>query len=105
MDELQGRVATWEEANFPQCEEWELILGVCEEAGELAQNFLKMHRRIRAEEFTPDSMKDAIGDLLVYAAGVCNRHGWGLREIFEQTVTTVETRRWRAGAADDDSAR
>jgi NTP pyrophosphatase (non-canonical NTP hydrolase) len=91
---LQDRIEGWQRANFPQTTEWELILGCVEELGELSQNYLKLHRGIRTDEFSEERLKDAIGDLLVFLIGLISARGYRVREILENTVDTVTQRQW-----------
>jgi NTP pyrophosphatase (non-canonical NTP hydrolase) len=91
---LQDKMATWQAENFPNCQDWELALGVCEEAGELAQCILKLHRGMRKDEFDMEKLKDAIGDTVVFLLGVCDCYGWRLSEILETTSTEVLKRKW-----------
>jgi NTP pyrophosphatase (non-canonical NTP hydrolase) len=98
LDEIQQLVIRWQADNFPGCEEWELALGVCEEAGELAQCILKLHRRMRQEEFDEARLKDAVGDVVVYLMGICGARGWKLSEVVEETARRVTARRWNRGS-------
>src|SRR5882757_7645845 len=95
LDRLQYDVLQWQARNFPDCAEWELALGVCEEAGELAQCVLKLHRRMRKEEFDEAKLKDAVGDIVVFLIGVCGARGWRLSEVVSSTADEVLRRSWR----------
>jgi NTP pyrophosphatase (non-canonical NTP hydrolase) len=96
LDDLQQQVSRWQLANFPDCEEWELALGVCEEAGELAQCVLKIHRQMRKSEFDEDRLKDAVGDIVIFLMGVCDSRGWLLSETIKDTAKKVMARDWRS---------
>lgn len=96
VESLQRQVLRWQSQNFPECQEWELALGVCEESGELAQCILKLHRGIRGDEFNEDRLKDAVGDILVYLMGICGARNWSLAEVLETTAERVLSRDWRA---------
>jgi NTP pyrophosphatase (non-canonical NTP hydrolase) len=95
LDSLQCQVLRWQSQNFPDCQEWELALGVCEESGELAECMLKLHRGIRGDEFNEDRLKDAIGDIVVYLIGICGARGWSLGSVLESTAERVLSRDWR----------
>ena len=95
LDALQERVMAWQRANFPDCEEWELALGVSEEAGELAQCILKMHRGMRSEEFDEARLQDAVGDTIIYLMGICSTHNWRMSEVLRITASRVLARKWR----------
>jgi NTP pyrophosphatase (non-canonical NTP hydrolase) len=96
LDSLQHQVLCWQSKNFPDCEEWELALGVCEESGELAQCVLKLYRGIRADEFNEDRLKDTIGDIVIYLMGICGARNWTLAEILRETSERVLSRNWKA---------
>jgi NTP pyrophosphatase (non-canonical NTP hydrolase) len=69
---------------------------VIEEAGELAQCFLKLHRGIRKEEFNEERFQDAIGDITLYLMGICGNRNWRLSEILSSTAEKVLARNWRS---------
>lgn len=95
LDELQDKVMAWQGTNFPGCSEWELALGVSEEAGELAQCILKMHRGMRNEEFDEARLQDAVGDTIIYLIGICGGRNWQLSEVLRSTAQRVLAREWR----------
>lgn len=95
LNELQKRVMVWQQENFPECSEWELALGVSEEAGELAQCILKMYRGMRTEEFDAARLQDAIGDTIIYLIGICGARNWQLSEVLTATAERVLGRNWR----------
>jgi NTP pyrophosphatase (non-canonical NTP hydrolase) len=96
LDSLQRQVLGWQSQNFPECQEWELALGVCEESGELAQCILKLHRDIRGDEFNEDRLKDAVGDIVIYLMGICGARNWTLAEVLRETSERVLSRNWKA---------
>lgn len=74
---------------------WEPLLGLAEEVGELSHAHLKQHQGIRgSSEEHERAAKDAIGDILVYAAGYCKNRGWSLRECLETAWKEVSNRDW-----------
>src|SRR5688572_19374526 len=95
LNDLQEAVARWQSENFPDCCDWELALGVCEEAGELADCVLKAHRGIRGNEYTEERMRDAVGDIIVYLFGLCDKRGWLLTDVVSETAGRVLSRKWR----------
>lgn len=94
LDKIQRTVIQWQRENFPQCQEWELALGVCEEAGELAQCILKLHRGMRGDEFDEAHLKDAVGDVVIFLMGICEGRNWKLSEVIEETARRVILRNW-----------
>lgn len=68
MIDLQECAYDWQLYNFGQQENELILLGMCEEVGELCHAELKMEQGIRG---TPEEheaqMRDAIGDILIYA--------------------------------------
>ena len=95
LTELQRELLIWQLYNFPDRNKWEPIMGVSEEIGELAHAFLKRHQRIRgtAEKHSAD-MQDAIGDIIVYLADVCNAEGFSLQNCLDLAWTEVQQRDW-----------
>jgi NTP pyrophosphatase (non-canonical NTP hydrolase) len=94
LHDLQGRIAQWQSQYFPAAEEWELVLGVCEEAGELAQCVLKMKRGIHPERYNAERVKDSIGDVIVFLIGICIQRGWNIAEVLSDTVKEVLERQF-----------
>jgi NTP pyrophosphatase (non-canonical NTP hydrolase) len=95
LDEIQQRLAEWQRRQFPDANEADLALGVCEEAGELAACVLKRKRRIRLEEYTNERLQDAIADVVVFAMAVCDANGWRLSDVLETAAVEVLGRNWR----------
>tara|TARA_R100001594_G_scaffold115765_3_gene150699 strand:- start:2915 stop:3268 length:354 start_codon:yes stop_codon:yes gene_type:complete len=98
--ELQEQQKVWSEHNFGrgggrlrlvQC-----MLGVVEECGELAHGMLKSMQGIRGTQKKHEaSMKDAVGDVIIYLADLCNRAGWDMQKIIESTWAEVSERDWK----------
>ncbi len=95
LEILQNEIQAWQVTNFPECKEWELALGVCEEAGELAQCVLKLHRGMRADEFDEERLKDAVGDIIVYLLGICYTRDWRMSDVLRSTSEKVLKRKWQ----------
>lgn len=75
--QLQTENAEWAEHNFPETVgeglSYRSLLGVFEEAGELAHAHLKGEQGIRHTSQEIHAMKaDAVGDILVYLAHYCH---------------------------------
>lgn len=86
----------WVRYNFPNSEKIDPILGVCEEAGELAHAALKMKQNIRGtEQEHRDELEDAIGDIMIYLLDVCNKYGFNIEQVLQKTWNTVKQRDWQ----------
>lgn len=68
-EKLQKEQIEWQTANFGEPRAYWCVLGIVEELGELSI----------AEE--DKDVLDAIGDVMIYAAGYCSARGWSLSEI------------------------
>jgi NTP pyrophosphatase (non-canonical NTP hydrolase) len=88
----------WQEHNFPARDTWEPLVGVQEEAGELAHAHLQEHQGIRGtkEEHEAEA-RDACGDLIVFLADYCNARGWDLQDILDEVWPQVQQRDFRPG--------
>ena len=97
LSELQQAHAKWVEHNFPDQEAWAALLGIGEEVGELNHAFLKAHQGIRGvdEEKRQALIRDALGDLLVYAMHFSSSMGLDLEACLRETLTEVWKRDWR----------
>lgn len=92
---LQGQVGEWSRKNFPNNESIDPAMGLVEELGELFHALLKERQGIRGSKATHEAAaKDAIGDLLIYMADFCERKGWSMQEIVEDTWNVVKQRDW-----------
>lgn len=98
LEDLQDGVLYWTTRNFGASEDRNRlhpVLGVAEEAGELCHAALKMDQGIRGTEAEHrDAMRDALGDLIIYMADVCNMYGFRLSDCIEETWEKVEKRNW-----------
>jgi NTP pyrophosphatase (non-canonical NTP hydrolase) len=96
--QLQRENAEWAERNFgarPSDRSPWVVFGIVEEVGELCHALLKQHQGIRGSWDEHEAKaKDAVGDILVYLANTCERHGWDMQEIIEQTWAEVKARDW-----------
>ena len=95
LTELQARLRLWQGHNFPNRESWEPLMGIGEEIGELMHSHLKEHQGIRLEENHPMKAKDALGDILIYAADYANARGFNLQQILDKTWEEVSQRDWQ----------
>lgn len=97
LDWLQMNHSAWEHVNFPDSHGnvFHSLAGVTEELGELAHALLKDSQNIRgtAEEHDREG-RDAVGDLLIYMAGLCNKKGWNMQRCVETAWAEVANRDW-----------
>lgn len=96
LAELQHELQPWQEHNFPGRDAWEPLVGVMEEAGELAHAHLKKHQGIRGTAQELDiAAEDAVGDIIVYLADFCNARGFDLQYCLNAAWRQVRQRDWR----------
>lgn len=100
---LQKQIGIWATMNFGiDRPKHHPVLGVAEEVGELCHAILKGEQGIRgSQEKHEADAKDAIGDIIIYCADVCNVHGWNLQKIVEETLQIVLERNWQKGIDND----
>lgn len=94
MAELQLRQRAWSRRNFPNQKNYQCILGLVEEVGELAHAHLKLEQGIRLEENLEDKRKDAVGDIVIFLAGYCNGVNISLSECVSKAWEEVSKRDW-----------
>jgi NTP pyrophosphatase (non-canonical NTP hydrolase) len=95
FEQLQLEQELWQEMNFPNSGIHECFYGVVEEIGELSHALLKMDQGIRGtkQEHTAEA-KDAVGDIVIYLAGLCNKRGINLQSAVETAWREVKQRNW-----------
>ena len=95
LKKLQEEQKEWQNKNFPNAKDYQVLLGVGEEVGELNHAHLKLEQGIRgtAEEHT-EAKKDAIGDIIIFLAGYCNLSGLDLQECVDTAWDVVKKRDW-----------
>lgn len=96
FSELQREQKEWQDRNFPNKGLHECMYGLCEEQGELAHALLKMDQGIRGtKEEHMAAAWDAVGDIAIYLAGLCNARGIDLQNAVEGAWDEVKQRDWR----------
>lgn len=99
FDDLQEEMIPWLEHNFPNQTPHQSVLGVCEEAGELAHAELKLQQGIRGTQAEhEEAMKDAIADIIIFCCNLAVTKGWNLRQIVYQVWSEVKKRDWKNNA-------
>jgi NTP pyrophosphatase (non-canonical NTP hydrolase) len=94
---LQKQHQAWEDVNFPESTQntFHSFVGVTEEVGELAHALLKADQHIRGSEEEHDAAgQDAVGDIFIYMAGLCNKRGWNMQKCIEKAWLEVAARDW-----------
>ena len=84
LQDLQESLYDWQGYNFGEDQDNELVLlGVCEEAGELCHSHLKLEQAIRGTPAQHEAdIQDAIGDIMIYLLNYVS----GLGEVFPSFV-------------------
>lgn len=108
LNELQQQRKEWVAQNFgtPESDRYNLnliesALGVVEEVGELAHSILKRGQLIRGSRAQHSSdIRDAIGDIVVFLAGVAEAEGLQLGDVVEEVWQEVVERNWVANPQD-----
>lgn len=96
LRKIQREQNSWSKKNFGNSPPYRPVLGVCEEAGELAHHQLKMEQGIRGSRAEHLSgMYDSIGDIAVYLLQVCNNHGWDFSDLVSEVWDRVKERNWK----------
>lgn len=92
---LQEAQKEWCNYNFPNQTPHAALLGMMEELGELSHAVLKEQQGIRG---TPEEHKaakeDAIGDIVIYMADFCTKHGLDFQKCVEDAWAEVSQRDW-----------
>jgi NTP pyrophosphatase (non-canonical NTP hydrolase) len=94
LSELQSEHREWVDRNFPDETLQQAVLGVAEEAGELAHHCLKREQRIRRNEDHVLGMLDAVADSIIYCMSVADHLGVNLGELVTVTWDQVKQRDW-----------
>ena len=92
---LQSDHLEWATKNFPKADPAQVVLGVCEEAGELAHAQLKLMQGIRGDKLCHQlEMRDAIADIVLYLLHLCDFQGWDFERVVNSTWQIVKQRNW-----------
>ena len=96
LSDIQTEQLLWSERNFGNHPAWHPLLGIQEEAGELAHAFLKRTQGIRKNQDHDAAIRDAVGDIVIYLMDFCSCEGIDLQEAIEGAWDTVRKRNWKA---------
>jgi NTP pyrophosphatase (non-canonical NTP hydrolase) len=89
LNDIQQEQKEWSWENFGPQSPLLPLLGVVEELGELAHAVLKREQGIRKDENHLHNEKDAIGDVCIYLLDYCNRRGFNLLELINESWDEV----------------
>lgn len=95
LNDIQTNQKMWQLKNFPNAKNYQPLLGIVEEVGELSHSHLKMEQGIRGtKEEHKLKIKDAIGDIVIFLAGYCNINNINLDSCVEMAWEEVKKRDW-----------
>lgn len=100
LREFQDVHKVWSRHNFPEQyepgNEYQPLLGICEEAGELCHAHLKHDQHIRGLSDAEFLIKasDAVGDIMIYLASYCNANHLDLAQCLKDAWDEVSKRDW-----------
>ncbi len=101
IKQFQAEVQEWAFRNFPNNLSYHCLLGAVEEIGELSHAHLKEDQQIRGSAKAHQlAAKDAVADCIIYLTDYCNRRGWDLDEILQETWEQVKQRDWTKNSHD-----
>lgn len=102
LNELQRRRDAWVEKNFGHnYKPIHSVLGAIEEMGELCHHILKREQGIRgSKEFHSEEIKDAVGDIIIFLAGVATHEGFYYGDVVAEVWEKVESRDWTKNKQD-----
>lgn len=103
LQDVQETTAIWRNVNFPNATAEEQFMGMVEELGELSHAILKNKQGIRGMDDPVTfraAVMDAVGDLMIFTAGFCDKMDIHLGECVSNAWAEVMERDWIA-APDD----
>jgi len=87
VHDFQTQQIAWARKNFGKAYDYQPLLGMIEELGELAHALLKGLQGIRGTAAEHEEAgKDAVADVLVYLTQYCSEKEWALDEIVGATT-------------------
>lgn len=97
LKQIQTELDAWRVANFGKPNAHHQLMGMVEEVGELSHALLKWEQGIRGydEAKAKEEMRDAVGDIVIFAMGLCDVYGWSMQDIIEETSAHVLKRDWK----------
>lgn len=95
LSDVQRELKPWQAHNFPDRPQWQPLLGISEEVGELHHAFLKRAQDIRNNEDHAAKIRDALGDIMIFMCDFANGEGINLDDVLTETWEQVRQRDWR----------
>ena len=98
LQTIQKEQKEWSYSNFGDQPALHPLMGIVEELGELFHARLKFEQGIRDYQDTLKysiEAQDAIGDLIIFLMGFCNKENWDLLTIINNTWDSVGKRDWK----------
>lgn len=90
LTDLQVEVAEWHRKHFPEATATHIVLKLVEEVGELARAHNARILGLRSAQFGKE--EDAVGDILIVLAAMCDRWGIELADIAGTVWAEVKAR-------------
>lgn len=84
LRKIQEEQKPWVKHNFPGRKDYEPLIGIIEELGELSHAHLKEIQGIRTNENHIENARDAVADIVIYIADYCSGRGYDLQGIYKK---------------------
>ena len=94
LNKIDKEFAEWRTKNFTNISPDKALLGIMEELGEICHIILKRSQGIRLDETSDDSLKDGVGDLVIYLIDFCNQVEIDIESAIIDTWNKVKKRDW-----------
>lgn len=94
LRDLQQEQYAWIKHNFPNRKNYQPLLGVMEELGELTHAHLKHEQNIRTSEDHYLKKIDAVGDIVIFLTDYCTANNIDLEDAVTKTWNDVKKRDW-----------
>lgn len=96
LKQVQMEHIIWQLKNFGKLPPDNALFGLVEEIGELSHHLLKKKEKVRGTDEEHDiGMKDAIGDIMIFAVSFCSAMGWDVDDVLMETWRNVKKRDWK----------
>lgn len=92
LNEYQDKAGEFQVANVPPEER---VLGLLEEAGEVAGLFKRLLRGDYSPDVVATKLHKELGDVMWYVSRIAADNGWTLQDIAESNIEKLESRKLR----------